>query len=69
MPNSGTLGHSHGHGVPPRRRSPPLLVGGREMIKLARKDGAKLGDGLATPVVTGEGAINPSERADGGSGT
>jgi hypothetical protein len=30
------------HGMPPRRRSPPSLVGEREMIELARKDGPSL---------------------------
>jgi hypothetical protein len=29
---------------------------------------AKLGDGFVTPVGAGEGAIDPTERADGGSG-
>jgi hypothetical protein len=30
------------YGMLPRRRSPPLLVGGREMTKLVRKDGPSL---------------------------
>ncbi len=40
MPNAGAVGP--GHGLPPRWCSPLLLVGGREMIELARRNGPSL---------------------------
>jgi len=49
--------------------SHPMLRSGEEGEGRAGTDGrAKLGDGFVTPVGAGEGAINPTERADGGSG-
>ena len=49
--------------------SPPMLRSGEEGEDRAGTEGrAKLGDGFATPVGAGEGAIDPTERADGGSG-
>ena len=49
--------------------SPPMLRSGEEGEDRAGTEGrAKLGDGFATPVGAGEGAINPTERAEFGSG-
>ncbi len=49
--------------------SPPKLRSGEEGEDRAGTEGrAKLGDGFATPVGAGEGAINPTERAEFGSG-
>ena len=49
--------------------SPPMLRSGEEGEDRAGTDGrAKLGDGFVTPVGAGEGAIDPTEHADGGSG-
>jgi hypothetical protein len=49
--------------------SPPMCRSWEEGEDRAGTDGrAKLGDGFVTPVGAGEGAIDPTERADGGSG-
>ena len=46
-----------------------MLRSGEEGEDRAGTEGrAKLGDGFATPLGAGEGAIDPTERADGGSG-
>ena len=50
--------------------SPPMLRSGEEGEDRAGSEGrAELGDGFATRVLAGEGAIDPTKRADGGSGT
>ena len=49
--------------------SPPMLRSGEGGEDRAGTEGrAELGNGFATPVLAGEGAIDPTERADGGSG-
>jgi hypothetical protein len=49
--------------------SPPMLRSGEEGEDRVGTEGrAKLGDGFATPVGADKGAIDPTERAEFGSG-